>query len=218
MRSQPTPWTCPRNRQVKAHHVGWKEKAMNWKSFGIGFVVGIALLYSISHWRTRPQNVIKTWPDDDNKKAMKMLAPWITEAKVGKIGPFSVFVPSNSSENTEAIINPIKASFPKIFISGSDIDLVDSKNRSITIKYKESTGEFGSYDYSSDLLSGISFIDSNLDGQYDVKIGPGKSIALNYNSKWFPLIRKDKKKYIEVDGSKKEIEMKGFVWKFSGHR
>jgi hypothetical protein len=119
---------------------------------------------------------------------------------------------------------PIKTSFPQIYISDSDsdimpgpiINIMDSKNRMLSVRYKESTGEFESYDYSSNLLSGISFIDSNLDGQYNLRIGPGKNIALNHNSKWFPLIRKDKKKYIEIDGTQKEIEMKGFVWKFAG--
>ena len=120
------------------------------------------------------------------------------------------------------MMQPIKTRFPQINISaGSNvtepiISLLDSKNRIISVKYKESTGEFESYDYSSNLVSGISFIDSDLDGQYDVRIGPGNNIALNYNSKWFPLIRKDKKKYIEVDGRLRELEMKGFVWKFAG--
>jgi len=58
--------------------------------------------------------------------------------------------------------------------------------------------------------------DRLLDGQYDLKMGPGKSIALNYNSRWFPLIIREKKKYIEIDGTLKEIEMKDLLWKFAG--
>jgi hypothetical protein len=196
---------------------------MNWKSFALGFVAGAALLSAISHWRARPQDITATWPDDDNKKAMKMLAPWVTKARVGKLGPFVVFVPSNSSQKTEAMMYPMKNSFPKISIStdsnivtGSTIGFMDSKNRMITVKYNESTGEFESYDFSTNLLSGTSFIDGNLDGQYDLKMGPGKNIALNYNSRWLPLIIRDKKKYIEIDGALKEIEMKDFVWKFAG--
>jgi hypothetical protein len=197
------------------------ELKMNWKSFTLGLVVGAALLSAISYWIARPQDITATWPDDDNKKAMKKISPWVTKARVGKLGPFAVFTPSNSSQKAEAIMHPIKAKFPKISISNSDIvsgptiRFMDSKNRVISVKYKESTGEFESYDYSNDQLSGISFIHSNLDGQYDVNIGPGKNLALNYNSKWFPLIKKDKKKFIEVDGTLKEIEMKDFVWKFA---
>ena len=195
---------------------------MNWKSFVFGFVAGAALLSGISHWKTRPQDITATWPDDDRKKGMKMLAPWVTKARSWKLGPFAVFAPNDSSQKAEAMMQPIKTRFPQINISaGSNvtepiISLLDSKNRIISVKYKESTGEFESYDYSSNLVSGISFIDSDLDGQYDVRIGPGNNIALNYNSKWFPLIRKDKKKYIEVDGRLRELEMKGFVWKFAG--
>jgi len=156
------------------------ELKMNWKPFTLGFVVGAALLSAISHWIARPQDITATWPDDDNKKVMKMIAPWVTKARIGKLGPFAVFVPSNSSQKAEAIMHPIKAKFPKISISNSNsvsgptISLMDSKNRVISVKYKELTGEFESYDYSSNLLSGISFIHSNLDGQYDVNIGPGK--------------------------------------------
>jgi hypothetical protein len=196
---------------------------MNWKSFAMGFVAGAALLSAISHWIARPQDATATWPDDDNKKGMKMLAPWITKARVGKLGPFAVFVPSDSSKKAEAIMHPIKHRFPQINISnnsdfsdGPYFSIVDAKNRAITVRYNESTGEFESYDFSNNLISGISFIDGNLDGQYDVQIGPGKNIALNYNSQWLPLVLRDKKKYIEIDGTLKEIEMKDFVWKFAG--
>jgi hypothetical protein len=198
------------------------EIKMNWKSFSLGFVAGVALLSAISHWRTRPQDVTATWPDDDNKKGMKMLAPWVTKARSWKLGPFAVFAPSDPSQKAEAMMYPVRTKFPKISVSISElgaepsISFLDSKNRIISVSYNESTGEFKSYYFSSNLLSGISFIDGNLDGQYDVRVGPGKNIAINYNSRWFPLILKDKKKYIEIDGISKEIEMKDFVWKFAG--
>jgi hypothetical protein len=102
------------------------------------------------------------------------------------------------------------------FCDSPSFSIVDAKNRAISVSYNESTGEFESYNYSNNIVSGASFIDSNLDGQYDAKVGPGKSVALYYNSKWFPMIIKDKKKYLEIDGMQKEIEMKDFRWKFAG--
>jgi hypothetical protein len=195
---------------------------MNWKSFGFGFLAGVVVLSAIGYLRFRPQDVTAKWPDDDNKKAMKMIAPWVTEAKAGKLGGFTVFVPGNSSK-TEAIMYPSKHRFPQINISnntdiceGPSFSIVDAKNRAISLSYNESTGEFESYNYSNNIVSGVSFIDSNLDGQYDAKVGPGKSVALYYNSKWFPMTHKDKKKYLEIDGIQKEIEMKDFRWKFVG--
>ncbi len=196
---------------------------MNWKSFALGFLAGAALLSGISHWRTRPQDITATWPDDDRKKGMKMIAPWVSKARSWKLGPFAVFAPSDSSQKAEAMMHPIKNRFPIINISnnsefgdGPFFSIVDAKNRSLSIKYNESTGEFESYDFSTNLISGTSFIDRNLDGQYDVKIGPGKSVAVYYSSKWFPIVFKDKKKYLEVDNTLKEIEMKDFKWKFAG--
>lgn len=195
---------------------------MNWKSFAFGFVAGVALLSAISHWRARPQNVIASWPDDDNKKGMQMIAPWITKARVAKLGAFAAFVPSDSSQKTEAIIHPIKTGFPKVNISnsgvvpGPTISLIDSKNRLITVNFSEPTGEFISYDYSPNMITGTSFIDANLDGEYDVKVGPASNLAVNYMEKWHSVTRKDKKRYIEVDGELKEIEMKDFRWNFVG--
>lgn len=194
---------------------------MNWKSFSLGFLAGVALLSAISHWRARPQDVTANLPDD-RKTNIKRLAPWVTKARSWKLGPFAVFVPGDPSQKSEALMYPVKSKFPIVNVSVSGIDsepsisFVDSKNRIISMSYKESTGEFTSYDFSNSLISGISFIDGNLDGQYDLRIGPDKNIAINYNSKWIPVIRKDKKKYIELDSILKEIEIKNFMWKFAG--
>src|SRR6185369_17544571 len=79
---------------------------MNWKPFGIGFVVGVALLSGISHYRARTQNVIKTWPED-YQKSMKVIAPWLTEAKVGRIGPFIAMAPKSFDTASEAMIQAI---------------------------------------------------------------------------------------------------------------
>ena len=196
---------------------------MNWKPFVLGFLAGAALLSGISHWKTRSQDITATWPNDDRKKGMKMLSPWVSKARSWKLGPFAVFAPSDSSQKTEGMMHPIKGKFPTINISnnsefgdGPSVSIVDAKNRSLSIKYNELSGDFGSYEFSTNLISGTSFIDRNLDGQYDVKIGPGKSVAVYYNSKWFPVVFKDKKKYLDADNTFKEIEMKDFMWKFTG--
>lgn len=188
---------------------------MNWKSFALGFVVGIALLSAINHWISRPRDVTATWPDDDNKKGMKMITPWITKARVVKLGAFAAFVPSDTRKE-EAILQPMKNRFPKVIIdkdSTPSIGFIDSKNRIISVRFNDATGEFKSYDYSPSFLGGISYIDGNLDGAYDLRIGPGNNLALHYKDNWQPVIRKDKKKYIEIDGVLREIEIKDFCWR-----
>jgi len=183
--------------------------------FFYGFISAIILLAIIGYFRNLPRNVAEAMPKEQ-QEAMSLLSPWITSAKSAKLGPFAVFVPGGSSQKAEAIMHPIKTNYPQIIITDTDISFVDVKNKIMRIKYRELTGEFEFYDFSSDLLSGISFIDSNLDGQYDMKIGPGKDYALYYNSRWLPLIKNNNKKYIEIDGTHKEIEIKGVVWKIAG--
>ena len=149
-----------------------------------------------------------------------MMAPWITKARVAKLGAFAAFVPSDPSLKAEAIIHPIKTGFPKVNISnsgvvpGPSISLIDSKSRLITVNFNEPTGEFISYDYSPNMINGTSFIDADLDGEYDVKVGPGKNLSVKYNEQWHSVSRKDNKRYIEVDGAFKEIKMKDFRWNF----
>jgi len=63
-------------------------------------------------------------------------------------------------------------------------------------------------------VGGISYFDGNLDGAYDLRIGPGSSLAVNYKDNWQPVMRKDKKRYVEADGVLREIEMKDFAWSF----
>jgi len=137
---------------------------MNWKSFAFGFAVGVALLSAISHWRVRPQNVIASWPDDNNKKAMQMLAPWVTEARTGKLGPFIVMAPKSFDSSPEAILQPAKGKKPWIYFTGKEMTIQDSKGRTISVYYEASTGEFSSYGYYPNFVAGPGFIDKRMTG------------------------------------------------------
>ncbi len=139
---------------------------MNWKSFAIGFVVGVGLLSGISHFRARTQNVIKTWPED-YQKAMLQMAPWLKEAKVGKIGPFVAMAPKSFDAAPEAMIQPAKGKNPILMLTGNSISINYSKKRAITIDYNASTGEFTSYTYIPSLVAGLSFTDRKLDGSFE---------------------------------------------------
>ncbi len=91
---------------------------------------------------------------------------------------------------------------------------MDSKNRVICVRFNDANGVFKSYDYSPSLAGGISYVDGNLDGTYDLRIGPGNSMAVFYQEKWQPVVPKDQKRYIEADGALREIEISDFAWRF----
>jgi hypothetical protein len=139
---------------------------MNWKSFALGFVVGVALLSAISYWRARPQDAIASWPDDDNKKGMQMIAPWVTEARVGNLGPFIAIVPKSFNASPEAFLHPAKMTSPWIYFKGEEILIHDSKKRAVSVDFNASTGEFRSYTFHPDLATatGPSFTDRELTG------------------------------------------------------
>lgn len=137
---------------------------MNWKSFGLGFLLGVALLSAISHWRMRPQNVIATWTDENSKTAMKMIAPWITEARVGKLGPFLVMVPKSFDNNPEAFLRPTKANHPWVYVTEKEIMIYDKKKSAISVDYDASTGQLSSYSYFPDLTTGTSYTDRRMTG------------------------------------------------------
>jgi hypothetical protein len=137
---------------------------MNWKSFILGFLTGIALLSGISHWKVRPRNVIASWPDDDNKKGMQMMMPWVTEARVGNLGPFVIMVPKSFTDSPEALLQPAKGKNPWIHVTEKEATIYDSKKRAISVDFNASTGEFRSYTYFPKLASGLSFTDREMTG------------------------------------------------------
>ena len=180
--------------------------------FSFGFISAIILLAAIGYFRNRPQNAADAWPKEI-KEMMLTEKPWLKSARAIKVGPFVAIVPATSSQKTEAIISPTKG-YPQIFITEDKIDFIDSKNRYISIKYSLPAGEIKSYEFCTSLINGTSFYDNDLDGQFDLKIEKYKNFAVYYESKWYPVIRKEKKKYLEVNGAQKEIEIKDFNWKF----
>lgn len=138
---------------------------MNWKSFVLGFAVGVALFSGISHFRTGTQNVIRTWPKE-HQKAMLTMIPWLAEAKVGRLGPFIVMAPKSFDGAPEAMIQPAKEKYPILILSGNSISINDSKKRAITVDCSP-VGEFVSYTYIPSLSAGFRFTDRKLDGSLE---------------------------------------------------
>lgn len=186
--------------------------------FGLGFITAYILLVALATYRNYPRNVIRAWPRE-MQEMMLQSYPWLKSARAGELGPFKVFVPASPSGKPEAIMSPMSPAngYPIIFISHSSIDLFDSKKKLVSLKFTKSTGEFDSYELCTGLLKGTSYTDTNLDGQFDIKINPYERILMvNYESRWLPVISKKPKKYIEVNGDEKEIKLYSTGWEFVG--
>lgn len=59
----------------------------------------------------------------------------------------------------------------------------------------------------------LGFTDTNRDGTYDVRIGPGSEFAVMIDSAWRGVTIEVKKRYIEIDGQPFEIAHVDGVWK-----
>ncbi|MBI5695527.1 MAG: hypothetical protein HZC51_07300 [Nitrospirae bacterium] len=181
--------------------------------FTLGFITAIALVSSVNYYRFRPQNAVRNLPKDQ-QEAMLTMFPWLKTAKAGKLGPFKVIVPASSTDKSQASISSEKG-YPQIFIYTDRISIMDSKEKIMSIQYEQSTGEFRYYEYSTNIVKGSSFFDSDLDGQYDVKFDPSYNFGIFYDSKWIPVVRKDKRKYVNIGGAEREIEISKSTWKYS---
>ncbi|AMV73290.1 hypothetical protein JCM30471_16920 [Desulfuromonas carbonis] len=190
----------------------------NLKWYFAGLLTAIIVFGAWGWVNNRPSNTVREFPKE-TQEFMVQLMPWLKSARGANLGPFTIVVPGNNSENSEAIFWPQGKGFPQVFVSEDKISLIDSKNKMMSIKLREKSGEFKSYDMTPDMLSNVSYFDNNFDGQYDVKLNvaePGKrpEISIYYESKWLPVVFKEKKKYINTNGDLREISLDNFSWHF----
>lgn len=188
------------------------------KWFILGLTTSLVFIGAWSWLQNQPSNAVRAFPQE-TRDFMLEFKPWLETARGANVGPFTIAVPSKNSESPEAIIWPQNHGFPQIFLSEKDISFIDSKNKIFSIKFNNKSGEFMSYDMSPDLSSGTSFFDNNFDGEYDVKFNvdaKNKRLEINiyHESKWLPVVYKEKKKFIEVSGVLREIRLENFNWEF----
>jgi hypothetical protein len=188
------------------------------KWFTLGLMTGLVFIGTRSWLQNQPANAVRGFPQEI-RDFMLEYKPWLETARGAQVGPFTIAVPNKSSEPPEAIIWPQNSGFPHIFLSEKDISLIDSKYKMFSVKFDNKSGEFMSHDMSPDLTSGTSFFDNNFDGQYDVKMhidakNKRAEIYIYFESKWLPVLLKEKKKFLEVSGVLREIRLENFIWEF----
>lgn len=194
------------------------------KKFVIGFFVGfsfcLVILSIVSYMRNRPIDYTKTL-SAESEQMTSGIFPWLKSARGVEMGPLTMLTPYGTKKE-EALIYLKEDSFPKVIFRSSSsgdklesIMILDSKYRAIIVNDKDGDRIFDSYQFSTNASSdSYYFSDNNLDGNYDIRQGPGLNFDVNINGQWHTLIPKDGEKYVEVDGVKKEVDQVKGVWRF----
>ena len=187
--------------------------------FLIGAASSLFVVYTWAWTINRPSNAVAQF-SPEIQEGMLFLMPWLESAKGAQVGPYIIATPSDAEASPEAIIWSKKNEYPQLVLAGNDISIIGSQNKMISIKVDPESGMLKSYDFSPDLMEGLTFFDTDSDGQYDVKLQTGEvgqmgKFSVHHQSKWYPVTTKEKKRFIEIDSVSKELKFEtGFVWKF----
>lgn len=196
---------------------------MNWGKatwFFVGVIVSWGIWSVIYFWRSRPHNLTATWPSELRAIPGDSLS-WLRSAVARNVGGVVVCASAKETDPS-AIIRSRGKTFPQILMSSDKAEgFVDSiilsaaGDQSITAdldakgqirKYTVSTGDFlGS--------KAVAMVDSDMDGQFDVRIGPGRHVYLWLNSAWRERMSSNGSTYVDLNGTKTEVVLTNGVWK-----
>ena len=140
---------------------------------------------------------------------------WLSNAHGRTLGNYKVFTPADSL-NASAMLQSLNSSgLPGITITDEDGDgtldsilVVDSAARTFTFDDANGDGTFDTYDYATGFdPDSKSFRDDNMDGQYDFRIGPDRTIDVFIDSKWRTATLKDEMWFVEIEGKMTPVEL-----------
>lgn len=176
-----------------------------------GCIFTAIALFTINWLIHRPYDAVKSLPEWQQEIMLEEM-PWLSSARCLELGDYSILFPSNSFSSPQALITPHQKGFPQIAITNNNIGFVAS-NRTISVNYSPQTGEFISYDISTDGMMENTYYDTNFDSKFDLSIVDGQ-ILIFHDSKWLPVQKDNGKAFIDIDGNIKRITIEGFEWKF----
>ncbi len=184
----------------------------------LGAVVATAGWFSLAAWLHRPRDYTARWPEA--ARANKHNA-FLRHARAVGAGPFAVITPA-SGTNVLALICPKdEPNFPFILLLDDSkngvvdsITIADRQSRSVSLYDRTEDGIWNQLMYSTGSTSNpITVVDRNMDGTFDVRLGPDGRKSINPESKWYDLIAKDGEAYIRIHGGEKRLESKdGAGW------
>ena len=183
--------------------------------FLFGFVAASGIWSIWGYARARPQDYTQSWPSGLREVAGEH---WLKRARGVDLGTFVVYVAAESSQ-AAALIHPKPLQYPQVYYVDEDangyIDSLmayDSSQRSINLSDEDADGSFNSFIYSTDTNS---FVDVDLDGQYDHRYGPGRQHAVFIDSQWHDVMAEGQKLYVMLNGKRTELRIDNGIWKVS---
>jgi hypothetical protein len=189
-------------------------KRVTW--FVIGFVVSWLTWSIIGYVRLRPRDYTKSWSTDQRDAA----PAWLKHAKGRRLGGIMVFTPPDVSPSCALIHPPKPDHFPQILLQDEDSDgfpdsllIADRLSRSFLICDADADGIFDSMQYSTrGGTNSVSISDDNMDGIPDIRLGPGRSIAVTIDGVWHDLVHIDKKQYVKLGEGLTQVKSIDDTW------
>lgn len=151
--------------------------------------------------------------DDVPESLREMMPDSLKSAKYTAVGGF-VFVTSKEYPFDAICYPQSKTHRPAVFFSSDgDQDTVGTVSihgkdgRHLVATDEDGDGTLDSYAYVTSLgLDSVQFVDSDMDGHYDHRMGPERDYAVRIDGQWLDFIRDEGKSCVEIDGEIRELE------------
>ena len=170
------------------------KKKVTW--FVLGTVVATVGWFSLAAWLRRPRDYTAHWPE---AVRINEHYAFLKHARAVGAGPFAVFTPASGTNHVLALICPKGTPHPFVLLlddSGNGVAdtmiIADRKSRSVSLDDRTEDGIWNQLTYSTGSVSNpITVVDRNMDGVFDVRLGPDGRRSINLESKWYDLIFKN---------------------------
>lgn len=198
----------------KSGEIKWG-KAM-W--FFMGVILSWLTWMTLSYFRSRPQDITQLMSATERSYYDKH-SRWVKSAIARHIGRFWVFAASDGKACAWLRLHDVLFPFVIIDDRGTNrlaesIRLVGNRGQSISVDIANDGGISGYSVSTGGLFSSnsVSMMDVNMDGQYDLRIGPDREVDVNINSHWYQRISTNGQYFVELNGVAKQIIMTNGLW------
>lgn len=163
-------------------------------------------------------------PHEHVPGVIQAFAPdWVKSSKARPTGPLTTLVPPDSAE-ASAIIYPTRPPhFPACYLRDDDSDgridqvqVDDASGRTFSMLDSDGDGRLDTFFYiTRHGDSSIALEDSDMDGEYDHRLGPRQELSLRIRSDWHRATRKDGRYFVEMDGELVEVTSPDGKWEIA---